>query len=105
MNPFNTGRLLATPTGTTLVSSYFLGCSGQPGRSLLKHCGQDSGSHMWYGDTSCTEMTSPDLSSHHGDLKEQGREKLHMKGVSSHPNALALDEHRPDQDAFPEAWE
>lgn len=79
MHMFNPERSLATPTGATLVSSYFLGCSDQPGRNLLKHCGQDSGS-VWHGDTSCTEMASPDLSSHHGDPKEQRKGDVTYEG-------------------------
>lgn len=74
--PFNPGRPLATPTGATLVSSYFLGCSGQPGR---KHSDQDSGLER-HGDTSCTEMASPDLSSHHEDPGEWRKGKVIYKG-------------------------
>lgn len=63
------------------MSSYFLGCSGQPGRNLLKHCGQDSES-VWHGDTSGTEMVSPDLSSHHEDPKEQRKgEVIYMRNI------------------------
>lgn len=79
MHMFSPGRPLATPTWATLVSSYFMGCSGQPGRNLLKHCGQDSGC-VWHGDTSCAEMASPDLSSHPGDPKEQRKGEVMYEG-------------------------
>lgn len=74
MHPFDPGRLLATPTGATFPP---LGCSGQPGRNLLPHCGQDSGSgtphvQRWPLSTYLATLATP---------KSRGRETLCVRGV------------------------